>query len=202
MARVFGMIPSGTDKRDYQFSSSADVKSIPDEYEIPNIPDVMNQGSDPICAALCIASIMEWQSMARDKENRGKVYDAYQIYNLREDKKMQGMIPRQALKAVKKVGVNGDYINAFARVGAMDTAKMAILCNGPLMIGTEAYDDPVEFWKPKGELLGGHAVILVGWDKDGFTLQNSWGYEYGNRGRVTFPYEDWNKILEAWTVII
>lgn len=202
MVRSYGMIPSGSDKRDYQFSSSVDAKSIPDQYEIPNVPEVMNQGSAPICAAICIASIMEWQSMAKDKDNKGKVYDAYQIFNLREDKKMQGMIPRQALKAVKNVGVNGDRIGSFAKVGNMDIAKMAILCNGPLMIGTEAYDDPLRFWKPKGKVLGGHATILVGWDKDGFTLQNSWGYEYGNGGRITFPYEDWNNILEAWTIII
>lgn len=202
MIRSFGMIPSGEDKRDHIFSSSVDAKSIPDSYEIPNIPEVMNQGSAPICAAISIASIMEWQSMAKSPSNRGKVYDAFQIYNLRHDKKMEGMIPREALREVKKTGVNGDKIEGFAKVENIDIAKMAILCNGPLMIGTKAYEDPVYFWRPSGELMGGHAVVLVGWDTDGFTLQNSWGREYGRGGRITFPYEDWNKILEAWTVII
>lgn len=37
----------------------------------------------------------------------------------------------------------------------------------------------------------GHAVAIVGYTKDGFIIQNSWGEKWGNRGFALLPYEDW-----------
>jgi hypothetical protein len=34
-----------------------------------------------------------------------------------------------------------------------------------------------------------HAVMIVGWDKDGFIIQNSWGEEWGNKGLKTIALE-------------
>lgn len=199
--RAFGMIPSGEDPRDIVYQGQhVGMAAIPDSYELPNKPLVMDQGSAPICAAISIASILEWQNMAKTSSSRGKVYDAYQIYNMREDKEMQGMVPRDALNKVKKLGVNGDKIDEFARVTNYDMLKMSVLCNGPVMIGTNAYEDPTYFWRPTKNLLGGHAVIVVGWDEEGYILQNSWGTGYGYGGRITMPYSDQRYILEAWTI--
>lgn len=201
--RSFGMIPSGEDPKDHIYSGThIGMPSIPKEYEIPNKPMVLDQGSSPICAAISIASIMEWQSMAKDPNNKGKAYDPFQIYNMREDKTVDGMIPRQALSAVKKNGVKGDHIEEFARVTNYDMIKMGIICNGPVMIGMAAYEDPTYFWKPVGKQLGGHAVVLVGWNEEGYVLQNSWGVEYGRGGRVIMPFEDEKYILETWTVVM
>lgn len=198
--RYFGMIPSGNNPDDKIFDT--ELPSIPDKYRIPRCPDVMNQGQAPICAAISVASIMEWQSEVRGVNNgKGKTYDAYQIYGLREDKHIEGMIPRDAFNKVKTIGVNGDKIEGYAKLGGVLAAKSAILTNGPVMIGTAAYNDD-RFWIPNGSLMGGHATILVGWDKDGFVLQNSWGTQYADGGRINFPYEDWKYILEAWTVFL
>lgn len=203
MIRTFGMIPSGYDPKDHIYSGTdIGMPSIPKEYELPNQPMVLNQGSSPICAAISIASIMEWQSMAKDPDNKGKAYDAFQIYNLRDNKDVDGMVPRQALNAVKRNGVKGDHIEEFAKVTNYDMIKMGIICNGPVMIGMAAYEDPTYFWRPTKNLLGGHAVILVGWNEEGYILQNSWGYEYGNKGKIVLPYKDQKYILEAWTVIM
>jgi hypothetical protein len=32
-----------------------------------------------------------------------------------------------------------------------------------------------------------HAIIIIGWDEDGFIIQNSWGKGWGNNGRKTIP---------------
>lgn len=203
VVRSFGMIPSGDDPRDIIYGGThVGVPSIPEKYALPNQPMVLDQGSIPMCAAVSIASIMEWQSMAKDPSNKGRVYDPYQIFNLREDKKMQGMIPREALRSIKNVGVGGDKIYEFARVTNFEMLKMCILCNGPVMIGTVAYEDPTYFWRPIGKEQGGHAVVLLGWDERGYILQNSWGINYGNYGQTTLPYEDEKYILEAWTIIM
>lgn len=197
--RTFGAFPTGKLPEDKSFDMS--LSSIPDKFELANLPYVMNQGSSPICAAISIASIMEWQDMARTGDKRGKVYDAFQIYKLREDPKMEGMVPRDALNKMRSVGVNGDKINGFYFVGSVRLAQASIMTNGPMMLCTRAYDHD-EFWKPHGKLMGGHATILVGWDKDGFILQNSWGSGYANGGRISFPFEDWQYALEGWTIKI
>lgn len=38
---------------------------------------------------------------------------------------------------------------------------------------------------------GGHAFAIVGYDHDGFWIQNSWGPEWGRRGFGHVTYDDW-----------
>jgi len=38
---------------------------------------------------------------------------------------------------------------------------------------------------------GGHAIAIVGYTKDGFIVQNSWGETWGKGGFALLPYEDW-----------
>jgi hypothetical protein len=37
----------------------------------------------------------------------------------------------------------------------------------------------------------GHAFALVGFNKDGFVVQNSWGLNWGNNGFAVLTYDDW-----------
>jgi C1A family cysteine protease len=41
------------------------------------------------------------------------------------------------------------------------------------------------------QMLGGHAVLAVGYDdaKQRFTVQNSWGTSWGDKGFFYMPYE-------------
>lgn len=41
------------------------------------------------------------------------------------------------------------------------------------------------------EMLGGHAFALVGYDRRGFWLQNSWGSQWGKGGFALVTYDDW-----------
>ncbi|MBI3654474.1 MAG: C1 family peptidase [Acidobacteria bacterium] len=45
--------------------------------------------------------------------------------------------------------------------------------------------------KQKGEAENGHAVAIVGYTKEGFIIQNSWGESWGNKGFALLPYEDY-----------
>jgi pimeloyl-ACP methyl ester carboxylesterase len=48
--------------------------------------------------------------------------------------------------------------------------------------------------------LGGHAFALVGFNRTGFVVQNSWGEKWGNRGFGVLPYAEWVKYgSDAWT---
>lgn len=41
------------------------------------------------------------------------------------------------------------------------------------------------------QILGGHAFAIVGYDRDGFWLQNSWGADWGRAGFCHIAYDDW-----------
>lgn len=45
--------------------------------------------------------------------------------------------------------------------------------------------------KTARERLGGHAFAIVGYDRDGFWLQNSWGEGWGAGGLARLSYDDW-----------
>lgn len=52
---------------------------------------------------------------------------------------------------------------------------------------------------------GGHAFIIVGYDQDGFLIQNSWGGGWGGfngqPGIARWLYEDWSlSIMDAWVL--
>lgn len=49
--------------------------------------------------------------------------------------------------------------------------------------------------KPKG----GHAFAIVGYDADGFWIQNSWGRNWGKNGFCHLSYEDWlENGMDCW----
>ncbi len=46
---------------------------------------------------------------------------------------------------------------------------------------------------------GGHAFIIVGYNNNGFWIQNSWGKNWGDNGIALWSYEDWVKnVMDAW----
>jgi hypothetical protein len=42
-------------------------------------------------------------------------------------------------------------------------------------------------------------MVIYGWDKDGWKVQNSWGEGWGNNGTAIWPYL--YRIREAYTII-
>jgi predicted alpha/beta hydrolase family esterase len=49
-------------------------------------------------------------------------------------------------------------------------------------------DGEIEFPQP---LSGGHAFAIVGYDEQGFWIQNSWGEDWGRGGFARVSYDDW-----------
>ena len=59
--------------------------------------------------------------------------------------------------------------------------------------------------KPKERLVGGHAVVAVGYDdaKERFIVRNSWGASWGEEGYFTMPFAyllDPNLSDDFWTI--
>jgi hypothetical protein len=46
---------------------------------------------------------------------------------------------------------------------------------------------------------GGHAFAIVGYNSDGFIIQNSWNTIWGSGGRAVLTYEDWlDNAMDCW----
>lgn len=41
------------------------------------------------------------------------------------------------------------------------------------------------------DVIGGHAFAIVGYDRNGFWIQNSWGPDWGSGGLARLSYDDW-----------
>lgn len=47
--------------------------------------------------------------------------------------------------------------------------------------------------------IGGHAFAIVGYNKAGFWVQNSWGDDWGDKGLALWTYPDWiGNVMDGW----
>jgi hypothetical protein len=55
--------------------------------------------------------------------------------------------------------------------------------------------------RPARAADGAHAFAIVGYDENGFIIQNSWGERWGSRGLARLSYEDWREnAMDCWVV--
>ncbi len=56
--------------------------------------------------------------------------------------------------------------------------------------------------KQSNNKIGGHAFAIVGYNPDGFIVQNSWGTQWGYLGFAIIPYSDWvENGNDAWVAV-
>ncbi|HVJ40570.1 MAG TPA: C1 family peptidase [Dongiaceae bacterium] len=105
---------------------------------------------------------------------------------------------------------------AYSRVARSLPQMKGCLASGfPFVFGFtvyESFESPtvaksgvVEMPKPKEQVVGGHAVVAVGYDDttQRFIVRNSWGKKWGLRGYFTMPYlylVDENLADDFWTI--
>ncbi|MBU1568410.1 MAG: C1 family peptidase [Proteobacteria bacterium] len=62
-----------------------------------------------------------------------------------------------------------------------------------------ANKDALAVITPSDTIEGGHAFAIVGYNNQGFIIQNSWGLHWGSRGYAIWLYEDWlQNINDGW----
>lgn len=94
----------------------------------------------------------------------------------------------------------------YVRLTSDDDIKYALMHYGPVVFSMNWYSDikvdssfVIHTEQKKSTSLGGHCMIIYGWDEEGWKIQNSWGSTWGNAGRAILPYDI--KMREAWSVI-
>ena len=56
--------------------------------------------------------------------------------------------------------------------------------------------------KQNSRLIGGHAFAVVGYNSEGFIIQNSWGGSWGFNGFAVLSYSDWvENGLDSWVAV-
>lgn len=203
---VLGCIPSTIDGSETIFGADA-PQSLPETYSYVDIMcPVLNQGSAQICVPCTVSAYLNWRENLKDgstKDNKIKMYD---IYKSRTNYG-EGMTYKDALKYLNKNGVKSENgvlkIDAYGMVTNPLMLKMALIMNGPCFGALPVFNNNCNFWTqyPGDSLQGYHAIAIVGYDEEGFIIRNSWGRSFCKNGYTTIPYNEFNRLIEIWTVI-
>ncbi len=97
-------------------------------------------------------------------------------------------------------------LGAYFRINQRDLSAMhAALAEVGVLLATAAIHegwtapDSAGHIPPGGRMLGGHAFAIVGYNREGFWLQNSWGKEWGLGGCALLTYDDWlTSGIDVW----
>lgn len=180
---------------------SVPIKPIPQEYSwIRNMPPILDQGQTSKCVAYSVASVLDWKKNLKEGDNNGGQFNIDTIYNCREDKNTEGMSIKEALSFIKNTGINNYKIKGFAMVGSLEVLKRAIIANGPCLGAMMVRSSNTGFWNGS-ERYGGHCITIVGYNKNGFIIRNSWGSSWGKRGYTLLLYKDFKQFYEIWTIL-
>lgn len=92
---------------------------------------------------------------------------------------------------------------SYVKVTKEEEFKTALMDGNPIIIAVDWQKDMKVIngiisseWKEKKY---GHAMVIYGWNEDGWLIQNSWGLFWGNNGVAIWPYA--YKLREAFAII-
>lgn len=192
-------------------------KSPPPNRAVPGsvrqkVVKIKDQGTRPTCTAVAASSLME--SLTSGDES------AEWIWYHRASHGFDGMSARDSLQILKKIGsiaesifpynseqepIGSDYmvtkkISCFAKVISLEGLKTALVDHIVITV-LPLYNYDLEFWvrrKKQEKPICFHSVLIVGYTKHGFIIQNSWGSDWGIDGQWVMPFGHFDIIREAW----
>ncbi len=96
-------------------------------------------------------------------------------------------------------------IGSYYRVRTPEEIKTALMNHGPVVISMtcreNAYiSDDTYCYPQNAKNSGAHCVLIVGWNKKGWVIQNSWGKLWGDKGYCYLPYD--YPVEEWWGISV
>lgn len=93
-------------------------------------------------------------------------------------------------------------VSTYFRVYDENAVKSALMNHGYVLVGMNWHKDVSlvdgVYTPGSNKVIGGHAIVIYGWNKKGWLCQNSWGGNWGNKGRFIIPFDF--KFTEMWGV--
>lgn len=172
----------------------------------------LDQGATPMCVGYSIMHFVEDGPITQYPKKLGSpplvgpawVYNEAQKVDEWPGTDYDGTSVRAGMKVLQRNGVIESYRWAFDLQTTIDT----ILYVSPVVIGVPWYYDmffPNEegVITATGSFAGGHAVVLngVNVEKEMFRLKNSWGVDWGKKGRAYISFIEFEKLLNTWSEI-
>lgn len=233
LPKGLGYVTDPVDERDMLWRSAVirERIQVPVNFKLENLGPVLDQGQEPKCVAFSSASQKYYSEYLQHGEYFN--FDPHWLYA--ECKKRDG-IPneggtfiRVALEIMHDLGYKAKpghggltvdtyfKIDNHVRLTSLQQIKEATYTIGPVLFGIGV--DQGIFYpdnngivaEPNGQIEGGHAMMICGWDDakqckgsvGAFWVKNSWGTAYGDGGYMWLPYshfstyEDW----DAWKTV-
>ncbi len=188
------LIPDGCvdipDERDfcYDIYLAWNWNSLPEEFIIDDENDYQNQWLEEITWYGCVFySTTHWVNILNDIEN---VWEAN--INAKEiclEAIQLGLLNPKAWAAIQswpKLARDKKLIKGWMMVNE-GNIKQAIYDWHPVVVWSNQFDFSKIILEPR--VWGGHAIVLIGWNKDGFIIKESYGKERYDRGLQYLPYK-------------
>lgn len=212
-----GAIDSPPDERDWSIDALFAAAGLepdtaaPASYVVPApYPPILSQGNTPRCVAFSSSTLKAYE----DLRDTGPVAFDVDRFFAAIGGGPNGAVVRVALQQMLDVGYPpasagspADHrIAAYYSVPVDEASlKAALVAFGPLLISTRWYSSwfrPVSGILPAPDtVVGGHAIVAIGYDATGLRLRNSWGTRYGDGGDVTLRWRDLGSVKEAWKAV-
>jgi C1A family cysteine protease len=103
--------------------------------------------------------------------------------------------------SLKEEGMK-NRITAYYTCKSEAEVKTALMNHGPVVIAIDWYNDMKVvngvLTTKYDKKVGGHCMVIYGWNEKGWLVQNSWGKTWGNQGTCIIPYD--MTLREKWGV--
>jgi hypothetical protein len=205
-----------TDTRDKKFPMRALLRptGYPNHryYFIPNAHMPLDQGQTGTCTAhAAVGFLYAAPIVCKNPESPFDLYRETVANDEFTDNDAEATLPDADLqmgtsvRATVKTLQRHGHIKTYVWAGnADDGAAWLLTGRGPLMAGTDwTYGmselDAKGYARVVGGVQGGHAYLIQGYDRvrKAFRAINSWGYDWGQKGRFWIAHPDMQKLLDA-----
>lgn len=208
------------DERDYHISALWAARGevppvdLPTAYIAPApLPPVVDQDGTPMCVAYSEGWMKAWE----DLRDQGLFNPDEPLFFQQIGGGPDGAFTRFGFERMRTHGypVQGNAaaaaVHKIAAYYSVDVDRRslceAIVAFGPLVISTPWYNS---WWsteadgdlRPPTSQVGGHAIVVIGYDDQGLWLQNSWGSSWGVKGgRCRMPWAYVPRIWDAYKAV-
>lgn len=198
--------------------------------EWKHVYTILDQGSEGACTGFSLAAVINDLYRRRHVDQLVSPYMLYDMakrYDEWDGEDYEGSSLRGALRGWHNAGACGQSLwkkkgkltikaardARNTRLGAyyrlrpdLNDFQVALNETGILYVSANTHDgwdifgkDTIKF--DGADKAGGHAFAIVGYNQDGFIVQNSWSDEWGIDGTAVWTYKDWSaNLMDAWVV--
>jgi len=173
---------------------------------------IWDQGSTPQCVAFSGDRVLVTRPIVTALTmSHSELYRACQLVDEWEGEDYDGTSVRACMKVFQSRGIISNYVWA----DTLEQAFPYLMEVGPIHFGCDWTENMMEtdragFIQPDGEIVGGHAVMIKGYNGakrcpdsslGAYRIENSWGADWGQNGRCWISVPDMRKLvtgLEGW----